>query len=97
MDRKLSAKTDKPDKSAVDARWDSRKLKAEDSILWRAGHTSIWVQRTEEDWIVAGDTDKEESPSFLFEKARSLPIDVEWKRWAGLWGLLHRAVSTGFP
>ncbi len=97
MDRKLSAKLNKPDKSTVDVRWDSRKLKAEDSIVWRAGHTSIWVQPTECDWIVAGDTDKDESPSFLFEKAKSLPIDVEWRRWEGLGGSSIVRFQPAFP
>jgi hypothetical protein len=85
------------DKSIVDARWDSRKLKAEDSIVWRAGNTSIWVLKTELDWMLAGNTDKEEAERFIFEKAISLPIDVEWKRWAGLGALSTVRFQPAFP
>jgi hypothetical protein len=85
------------DISAVDARWDSRRLKTGDSLVWRAGHTSVWVQKSVDDWVVASAANGEESVSYQFEQALSLPIDVEWKRWAGLGGFNTVRFNPAFP
>lgn len=85
------------DKSQVDARWDSRRLKDGESLRWRAAHTSIWVQKIGDDWTVAGETDKDEFANYLFEPALSLPIDIPWRRWAGLGKFATVRFNPAFP
>lgn len=85
------------DKSAVDIRWSSLQLKPWESIVWRAGHTSVWLQKSGFDWMIAAESDEGEFANHTIENAVSLPIDQEWKRWTGLGNFSSVKFSPAFP
>lgn len=85
------------DKSAVDIRWSALRLKPWESIVWRAGHTAVWVQKSGDDWMIAAESDEGDFSYHTIEQAMSLPIDREWKRWTGLGGYSSVKFSPAFP
>lgn len=85
------------DQTAFESRWTSRKLKNLDAFHWQVGHTAVWVQRMDDDWLVAGETGRKEKGRFFLEPATHVPLGVPWRRWAGLDGASAVSFSPVFP
>jgi hypothetical protein len=82
--------------SEVDIRWSTRKLKEWDSFVWRADRTSVWVQKSGDDWMIAGNRDDDDSENTI-GLATSLPISVDWQRWTGFGERSTVRFNPAFP
>ncbi len=73
-------------------RWLAIGLEENEAAVWSVEHITVYTQRVLGDWMLAR-TESIETPSEQFaRKCHSLPLNLEWKRWA----LEHEAKEVRF-
>lgn len=68
--------------SLLESRWLSVRLNDNEVVVWNVEETTIYVQRIAGDWMMARDESKERVKVFESRIVSSLPLNLEWKRWA---------------
>lgn len=65
-----------------DTHWLSIPLNENEAALWSAENLTIYAQRISGDWMLARDESDEARPEQQVRKISSVPLGLDWKRWA---------------
>ncbi len=65
-----------------DTHWLSIPLGENEAAIWSIENVTVYAQRVSGDWMLARDESDEARPEQQVRKILSIPIGLEWKRWA---------------
>lgn len=77
---------------ALSSRWLTIKLAENEAAIWSVEKISVYAQRVVGDWMLAHSESNTPQTGRAATKISSLPLDLNWKRWA----LEHEAKEVRF-
>mgnify|MGYP006079187085 CR=1 FL=1 len=68
--------------SKLDSHWNSLSLEDNEAAIWSTEELSIYAQRLRGDWMLAETTNDDPAGKHSVRRTDSLPLGLDWKRWA---------------
>jgi len=65
-----------------DTHWLTIPLKENEASIWSIANVSVYAQRVSGDWMLARDESEEAITEQQVQKISSVPLGLDWKRWA---------------